>query len=147
MKDHTNQLYTFEERNEQIGSSHSIPLEILMTDVPKGTIIRIETSLRVSRTFGSDDIQTDNFTTFYCCFQMFYLNGVTLDGIFFRQAVELSFVSRFCFKYAEGEHVLYDFRLCKRVIWTFLWAVTDWNKCVEAKVSFFTTAIKKDQYS
>lgn len=51
-------------------------------------------------------------------------------------AIELRFVSRFGFKYAEGEHVLYDFRLCKRVFSTFLWAVTDWNKCVEAKGSF-----------
>ena len=134
--------------NEQIGNSHSIPLEILMTDLPKGTIIRIESCLGVSRTFGTDNIQTDNFTSFYCCFQMtFYLNGVTRFPQFSVIAIELTFVSRFGFKYAEGEHVLHDFRLCKRVFSTFLWAVTDWNKCVKAKGSLFTTAIKKDQNS
>lgn len=44
---------------------HSTPFEILMTDLPKGTIIPAESDLGVSRTFATDDIRTDNFRSFY----------------------------------------------------------------------------------
>lgn len=83
--------------NEQIGSPHSIPLEILMTDLPKGAIIRIGSCLSVSRTFAADDIQTDNFTSFYCSCQMTLYRNWVLDGIFLRHRNRVEFRITFGF--------------------------------------------------
>lgn len=124
--------------NEQIGNPHSIPLEILMTDLPKGTIIWIGSCLGVSETFGTDDFHTDSFRTFYCLYQItFFSISFGFSMIYFYVTIiALGFVSRLAIKYVECEHILYDFRLCKRVVSTFLWAMTDWNKCVRTKGNF-----------
>lgn len=138
VKDQTNQLSTYEERNER--ANRELAFETPW-NIDDGSTQGNDYSNRiVSRCIENIWFWRYPDWQFYK-FLLQLPNDVLSDRVqvsrfFCVNAIEFIFVSHFGFKYAQGEHVLYDFRLCKRVFSTFLWAVTDWNKCVEAKGSF-----------